>query len=199
MVDGKGYNGVSMEEISAAGGCPRGSIYALKDGVVTRGILFDATRLPGKATAQGWLEPGTAIHREDLETLERIQRVRVSPGDVILLYTGRWKRRAALGPWPNSTGFAGYHVDVAYFLKERGVSFIGSDGPNDVSPSGLPQGVGLHQLALVAMGVSIFDNLDFERAAEEARRMNRYEFLFMAAPLRIEKGMGSPLNPLAVF
>ena len=199
MVDGKGYNGVSMEEIKAADGCPRGSIHALKDGVVTRGILFDATRLPGKATPQGWLEPGTAIHREDLEALEKIQRVRVSPGDVILLYTGRWKRRAALGPWPNATGFAGYHIDVAYFLKERGVSFIGSDGPNDVSPSGLPQGVGLHQLALVAMGVSIFDNLDFERAAEEARRLNRYEFLFMAAPLRIEKGMGSPLNPLAVF
>jgi kynurenine formamidase len=199
MVDGRGYNGVSMDEIKAAGGCPRGSIHALKDGVVTRGILFDATRLPGKATAQGWLEPGTAIHREDLEALEKIQRVRVSPGDVILLYTGRWKRRAALGPWPNSTGFAGYHVDVAYFLKERGVSFIGADGPNDVSPSGLPQGVGLHQLALVALGVSIFDNLDFEKAIEEARRLNRYEFLFMAAPLRIEKGMGSPLNPLAIF
>jgi kynurenine formamidase len=199
MVDGRGYNGVSMEEIKAAGGCPRGSINALKDGVVTRGILFDATRLPGKATPQGWLEPGTAIHREDLEALEKIQRVKVSPGDVILLYTGRWKRRAALGPWPNATGFAGYHIDVAYFLKERGVSFIGADGPNDVSPSGLPQGVGLHQLALVAMGVSIFDNLDFERAAEEARRLNRYEFLFMAAPLRVEKGTGSPLNPLAIF
>jgi len=199
MVDGKGYNGVSMEEIKAAGGCPRGSINALKDGVVTRGILFDATRLPGRATPQGWLEPGTAIHREDLETLERMQRVKVSPGDVILLYTGRWKRRAALGPWPNATGFAGYHIDVSYFLKERGVSFIGGDGPNDVSPSGLPPGVGLHQLALVAMGVSIFDNLDFERAVEEARRLNRYEFLFMAAPLRVEKGTGSPLNPLAVF
>jgi kynurenine formamidase len=199
MVDGKGYNGVSMEDIKTAGGCPRGSINALKDGVVTRGILFDATRLPGKATPEGWLEPGTAVRREDLEALEKMQRVRVSPGDVILLYTGRWKRRAARGPWPNSEGFAGYHIDVAYFLKERGVSFIGSDGPNDVSPSGLPPGVGLHQLALVAMGVSIFDNLDFERAAEQARRLNRYEFLFMASPLRIEKGMGSPLNPLAIF
>jgi kynurenine formamidase len=199
MVDGQGYNGVSMDEIKAAGGCPRGSINALKDGIVTRAILFDATRLPGRATPQGWLEPGTAIRREDLETLEKMQRVKVSPGDVILLYTGRWKRRAALGPWPNATGFAGYHIDVAYFLKERGVSFIGADGPNDVSPSGLPQGVGLHQLALVAMGISIFDNLDFERAVEEARRVNRYEFLFTAAPLRIEKGMGSPLNPLAIF
>src|SRR5438094_1876074 len=201
MVEGKGYNGRSMEDIKAAGGCPKGNINALKDGVVTRGVLFDATRLPGKATSQGWLEPGTAIHREDLEALEKIEHVKVSPGDVILLYTGRWKRRAALGPWPNANGFAGYHADVAYFIKERGVSFIGDDGPNDVSPTSLPQsvGLGLHQLALVAMGVSLFDNLDFGRVAEQAKRLNRYEFLFMAAPLRIEKGMGSPLNPLAIF
>src|SRR5207253_6093908 len=134
MVDGKGYNGVSMEEITASGGCPKGSINALKDGIVTRAVLFDATRLPGKTNSQGWLDPGTAIHSEDLETLEKFEHVKVSAGDVILLYTGRWKRRAVLGPWPNTTGFAGYHADVAYFLKERGVSFIGCDGPNDVSP-----------------------------------------------------------------
>jgi kynurenine formamidase len=201
MFEGKGYNGRRMEDITAAGGCPKGNIDALKDGVVTRAILLDATRLPGKAAPQGWLEPGTAIHLNDIEMLEKRERVKVSPGDVILLYTGRWKRREALGPWPNATGFAGYHADVAYFLKERGVSFIGCDGPNDVSPTGLPPEVAnpLHRLALVAMGVSIFDNLDFERAAEEAKRLNRYEFLFMAAPLRIEKGTGSPLNPLAVF
>src|SRR6266481_6116412 len=125
MVDGKGYNGRAMEDITAAGGCPKGNINALKDGIVTRAILFDATRLPGKATPQGWLDPGTAIHKEDLETLEKMERVKVSAGDVILLYTGRWKRRVALGPWPNATGFAGYHADVAYFIKERGVSFIG--------------------------------------------------------------------------
>src|SRR3984893_18643987 len=113
LVDGKGYNGRSMEDINAAGGCPRGNINALKDGVVTRAILFDGTRLPGKATPQGWIDPGTAIHREDLEALEKLERVIVSAGDVILLYTGRWKRRAALGPWPRETGFAGYHADVA--------------------------------------------------------------------------------------
>src|SRR6266851_10002335 len=119
MVDGKGYNGRAMEDITATGGCPKGNINALKDGVVTRAILFDGTRLPGKATPQGWLEPGTAIHRVDLEALEKLEHVKVSPGDVILLYTGRWKRRAALGPWPNTAGFAGYHADVAYFIKER--------------------------------------------------------------------------------
>src|ERR1700681_135929 len=150
MVDGKGYNGRAMEDITAAGGCPKGNINALKDGVVTRAILFDATRLPGKATAQGWLEPGTAIHRDDLEALEKLEHVKVSAGDVILLYTGRWKRRAAVGPWKTSEGVAGYHADVAFFLKERGVSFIGEDEWNDVSPTTFPQSVGLpvHKLAL---------------------------------------------------
>jgi hypothetical protein len=57
----------------------------------------------------------------------------------------------------------------------------------------------LHRLALVSLGVGIFDNLDFERLAAEARRLGRYEFLLTTAPLRIEGGMGSPLNPIATF
>ena len=201
MVDGKGYNGVSMEEIEAAGGCPRGSIHALKHGIVTRGILFDATLLPGKGTPEGWLEPGTPVRKADLEALEEIQGVRVGPGDVILLHTGRWKRRAALGPWPTSDGVAGYHADVAYFMKERGVSFIGHDMFNDVFPHEFSDDVRLplHRLSLVTLGVGIFDNLDFTDVAETARELGRYEFLFMAAPLRIVMGMGSPLNPIATF
>ena len=201
MYEGKGYNGVTAEEVEAANGCPRGSIYALRDGVFTRGILFVATLLPDKTTENGWLEPGTAIRAADLEELERIQGVRVEPGDVILLHTGRWKRRAALGPWPSSDGVAGYHSDVAYFMKERGVSFIGHDMWNDAFPHEYSDDVRLplHHLALVSLGVWIFDNLDFDDVADVARELGRYEFLFTAAPLRIEKGMGSPLNPIATF
>jgi hypothetical protein len=49
------------------------------------------------------------------------------------------------------------------------------------------------------MGVSIFDNLDLEAAAETPRRLKRWTFFFTAAPLRIENGMGSPVNALATF
>ena len=82
MFEGKGYNGVSQEAIQTAGGCPQGSIHELRDGIMTRGILFDATLLPGRATPEGWLEPGEAITWADLEQLEEIQGVRVSEGDV---------------------------------------------------------------------------------------------------------------------
>jgi len=200
MYEGSGYNGVTYQEVEAAGGCPRGDINAHKDGIVTRGVLFDATLLPGRATEDGWLEPGTAIDYDDLLALEEIQGVRVESGDVILLYTGRWKRREALGAWPTSEGVAGYHADVAYFLKERGVAMIGHDMWNDVAPSGIPNVfLPLHSLALVSLGVSIFDNLDFGRVAEVAKELGRYSFMFTAAPLRIEMGMGSPVNPLATF
>ena len=200
MYEGNGYNGVSFEEVEAANGCPRGSIYAHRNGVITRGVLFDATLLPGRATDEGWLEPGTAITYDDLVALEEIQGVQVEAGDVILLHTGRWKRREALGAWPTSEGVAGYHADVAYFLKDRGVAMIGHDMWNDVAPSGVGDiFLPLHSLALVSLGVSIFDNLDFTEVADVAKELGRYEFLFMASPLRIEKGMGSPLNPIATF
>jgi kynurenine formamidase len=198
MWEGKGYNGVSMEDVKAANGCPKGSIDAQRDGIFTRAVLFDGTRLPGKAASQGWVEPGTAIHREDLESLEKIEGVKVGPGDIILLYTGRWKREAALGV---TRDHAGYHADVAYFLKERDVALIGHDHIQDVGPTGFPQVLGnpLHKLALAALGVTIFDNLDLERAVDVARRLRRSEFLFTVAPLRIEKGTGSPVNPTALF
>jgi kynurenine formamidase len=201
MYKGKGYNGVPWEEVEAADGCPKSSIIVHKDGILTRGIIFDATLLPGKATAQGWLEPGTAITYDDLVALERIQGVKVEPGDVILLHTGRWKRREAVGPWIlREGGVAGYHADVAYFMKERGVSFIGHDLWNDVTPSGVENVfLPLHSLALASMGVGIFDNLDLGEVAETAARLNRYQFMFTAAPLRIEMGMGSPINPIATF
>ncbi|MDH3271073.1 MAG: cyclase family protein [Gemmatimonadota bacterium] len=201
MVDGQGYNGVSMEEIQAADACPRGSINALKDGVVTRGVLFDATLLPEVVSPEGWVEPGAAIRAADLLRLEEIQGVRVERGDVILLHTGRWARRDAVGPWPTSEGVAGYHADVAYFMADRGVAFIGHDMWQDAYPQELTEVelLPLHRIGLARMGVGIFDNLDLGRLAETARALGRYDFLFTAAPLRIRGGMGSPLNPIATF
>jgi kynurenine formamidase len=54
-------------------------------------------------------------------------------------------------------------------------------------------------LSVVAMGISIFDNLDLEVAAQTSRRLKRWSFLFTAAPLRVESGMGSPVNALATY
>jgi hypothetical protein len=54
-------------------------------------------------------------------------------------------------------------------------------------------------MILKYIGVNIVENLDLERAVETARRLRRYEFMITFAPLPVEGGTGSPLNPLAIF
>jgi kynurenine formamidase len=88
---------------------------------------------------------------------------------------------------------------VAVWLHERGVSAVGADFDDGTPP--LVPGINapFHLLALVAMGIPLFDNMDLEHLALEAAARSRYSFLFMASPLRIREATGSPLNPLAVF
>ena len=54
-------------------------------------------------------------------------------------------------------------------------------------------------LALNAMGVHLFDYLQFEDLVPQCESERRWEFLFVAGPLRIVRGTGSPLNPIAIF
>ncbi len=196
MHNGRMYNGFVRDDHVSADGCGRLAIINFKQGIVSRGILLDIARLKDV----DYLEAGTPIYVEDLEAWEREAGVRVEPGDILFVRNGRWARRAAMGAWAMNEQSAGLHASVAPWLRERGVAILGADGTSDVLPSqveGVTQPI--HQLAIVAMGIPLFDNLDLEAVAEEAERQNRWEFLLVAAPLAMEVGTGSPLNPLAIF
>jgi len=196
MHEGRMYNGFVRDDEVTATGCNRLDITNFKQGIVTRGILMDIARLKGAE----YLEPGTPIYVEDLEAWERDAGVRVESGDILFVRSGRWARRAARGPWATGEEAAGLHASVMPWLRARGVAMLGSDDTNDVRPSGV-DGVTqpVHQLTIVAMGMPLFDNLDLEAVAVEAARQNRWEFMLVAAPLAVEGGTGSPLNPLAIF
>ena len=187
---GKMYNGFSRGEVSEQG-CRKLGIANVKQGILTRGILMDIPRLKGV----DYLPPGTAVYVEDLEAWEEQAGIRVGPGDVIFVRTGRWATPESAGQ-----GSAGLHASVAPWLRERDVAVLGGDYANDVIPSGV-EGVFLpiHQLAIVAMGVRLFDNLDLEALAEEAVRQGRWEFMLTASPIPVEGGVGSPMNPIATF
>ncbi len=194
--EGKMYNGFSREEVTREGAA-RLSIHNLKQGIFTRGILIDIPRLKGVK----YLEPGTAIYPEDLDAWEKKAGVKVASGDVVLIRTGRWVRRAEVGPWdPTRDGIAGLHVSCAPWLRSRDVAILGSDAASDVLPSGI-EGFShpVHLLTLNAMGVHIFDNCELEALGETAARLKRWEFLITAAPIPVPGGTGSPLNPVATF
>jgi len=194
--NGKLYNGHDRSSAVTVMGCTKLGINNFKQGIVARGVLVDLPRLKGAP----YLEPGAAIYVDDLEAWEKRANIKIGPGDVMLVRTGRWARRAEKGAWAASRGSAGLHASVLPWLKARDVAMIGSDYANDVLPSGV-DGVSLpiHQVALVAMGMPLFDNLDLEAVAEEAASRRRWVFLVVAAPLAVQNGTGSPLNPLAIF
>lgn len=196
LYKGQTYNGHQSADVLTDKGCTKLGIQSLRNGIVTRGILIDIPllrRLP-------YLEPGTPVFVEDLEAWEKKAGIKVSPGDAIFLRTGRWARREKLGPWNVGQNEAGYHASVAPWLKARGVSFLGSDDAQDVTPS-LVEGVNLpvHTLAITALGIDILDNQDLEAVAATAAKLNRWEFMLTVAPVPVTGGTGFPVNALAIF
>jgi kynurenine formamidase len=193
--DGMLYNGTPAN-IVGSGGAPAESIEVVKDGLVGRGILLDIPRLRGVQ----WLEPGEAVDHDELEAAETEEGVSVGAGDVLLVRTGHGRRLAELGPWDTSNAMAGLRPTALTFLADRSVAALGCDGNNDTAPS-TTEGVGfpIHVLAITAMGVHLLDYLQLEDLAAACDRSGRWEFFFLAAPLRITGGTGSPLNPIAIL
>jgi kynurenine formamidase len=195
IYDGSLYNGVPAESVTADGAAAD-SIEVLANGLVARGVLLDIPRHRGVP----WLEPGDHVFRDDFEAAEREQNVTVGEGDALLVRTGHSRRLAELGPWDTGKSKSGLHPTVMPFVAERGVAALGGDGNSDTAPSST-EGVDfpIHVLALNAMGVHLLDYLQLDDLAAACEERGRWEFLFVAAPLRIPGGTGSPLNPIAVF
>jgi kynurenine formamidase len=193
--EGKLYNGYSAERVTAHGALDLG-IHELRDGVVSRGVLLDAARVRGV----DWLEPGEPIFPEDLEAAESEIGTRVTAGDILLIHTGRWRRRSALGGWNASESLAGLDASCLPWLHERGVAALGCDGVSDVLPSRI-EGVMLpiHNVAIVAIGLHLIDNLELGPLADACAEAERWEFLLTIAPLVLKRGTASPVNPIALF
>jgi len=195
IYDGSLYNGAPATAVTAEGAVDD-SIEVLANGLVARGVLLDIPRVRGVP----WLDPGQHVFRNDLEAAELEQGVAVAEGDVLLVRTGHTRRLVELGPWDTANAKSGLHPTAMPFLAERRVAVLGGDGNSDTAPSGT-EGVDfpIHVLALNAMGVHLLDYVQLEDVLAACERTGRWEFLFVAAPLRITGGTGSPLNPLAVF
>src|SRR2546427_7564874 len=158
FLEGKMYNGYSVaDNITPQTGCKKDDIMSWRDGVVTRAVLYDMPQLKGVE----WIEPGTPITRADLEAWEKKAGVKAGPGDVVLLYIGRWKRRAKEGPLAGQV--SGYFADTLPWVKEREPAFLGHDFNIDWNPRpgwGAAEGIvgnPIHQMIMKTMGVNIVE------------------------------------------
>lgn len=137
------------------------------------------------------------ITPEHLDAALKTAKTTIGAGDVVLLRTG-WARyysntahyltggqgHAVTGPGPELEG--------ARWLSKRGVFAAGSDtiAFEKVPAARMP----VHVHLLVETGIHIIEALNLE----DLSRDRIYEFAFIAAPLKIRGGTGSPIRPLAL-
>lgn len=195
---GQMYNGYPGTLVKSTGAL-KNSVMCAKDGIVTRGVLLDMPRTLGVP----WIEPGQMIDPDQLdEAVQKQGGVEVREGDCLLISMGRDARRDELGPWsPMDPGMPGLHPECVPWLHERSVSVLGSDVVSDVIPLPAIEGWGMpiHECTLVAMGVHLLDNLDLSDLMTACGELSQWEFQLTVAPLRIERGTGSPVNPIALL
>jgi len=195
---GQLYGGRSASSVTSHGAELLG-IDEYANGIVGRGVLLDIPRARGVP----YLEPGDAITRAELEETELAQGVRLGEGDIFVFRTGHHRRRLELGAWDNGytgEGKAGLHVDTIPWMHERKIAMFMPDGDGETVPSTV-DGIlyPIHPLQIVAMGMAVSDSLNLEDVAAACEEEQRWEFLVIAAPLRLPAGTGSPFNPIAIL
>jgi len=194
IYDGELYNTMPASTVTETGATEL-SIELARDGIAGRGVLLDVPRSRGIP----WLEPGDHVTAADLVTAERDERAHIRQGDLVFVRVGHQRRRAARGPWDAARARAGLHPTALPYLAERRIAVLGSDGNNDTAASAV-DGVDypVHVLAINALGMHLLDYLQVEELASVCKEASCWSFLCVIAPLRLPRGTGSPVNPIAI-
>src|ERR1700722_3566783 len=193
FVRGEMFGGRPASEVRSDG-ARSNTILSMADGVVGRGVLLDIPRTRGR----DYYDSGELVTVADLEAAEEAEGVRVGAGDVLMVLWGGGARREGKKGFE---GFSGLHAECLPWLYEREVAVLGSDGISDPMPfAGTPEWpFPVHQIGITAVGLHLIDNMALGAVSERCAAAGRWEFLFAMSPLRIVKGTGCPVNPVAVL
>ncbi len=185
------YNGHSSHKILPMG--------AQKCGIqnvgpmVGRGVMLDIAAFRGVPH----LGDGEPIEPDELDACAEKQGVTIQAGDTVLVRTGWWQlfsggvetRTRFYASEPGLTGACG-----AWF-KEHDLVALGADNPAVEVVRSWADTLPLHQAVIWGCGGYLVEFLDLEQLGAD----NVYEFLYVATPLRLEGGIGSPIVPLAII
>jgi kynurenine formamidase len=179
---GKLFGGAEVEQ-SYAGGQQHLSIDTVGP-ILRRGVLLDVAGQHGVDV----LPVGFAIGPAALEAAAKVE---IRAGDVVLIRTGwalywddpRKYIAEVHGPGIDEAG--------ARWLSAKGIFAGGSDTiAFELVPSHMP----VHAHFLVEKGIHIIEALNLEQLAADGVA----EFAFVAIPLKLAGGTGSPIRPIAL-
>jgi kynurenine formamidase len=178
---GKLYNGYSYTEVRSSG--------AARLGVEKLGGLVTTAHLLDFADRAG--EQDTDITVADIEAYFERAGTSPEPGDALLFRTG-WMEAALAGE--ELKGFAVVAPEVAGWIAEHDIAIVGADniaveatGRRGVLPP-------LHKILVRDLGVTLIEMMRLREPAQDGVSSG----MLVIAPLRISRGVGSPVNPLLI-
>ncbi|MFN0025830.1 MAG: cyclase family protein [Acidimicrobiales bacterium] len=180
-------------------------------GIAGRGVLIDldawraGLRSAGAEGGYDALQPH-AFSAADVQAALDAQGTTLLPGDILCLrfgWTTAYRGLDAAGRVAYAEGptFAGLRAgqDEARFIWNAHPAALCADNPAvEVVPGDASVG-SLHRRLLPTLGMALGEMFDFDTLAQRCGALGRYEFFFVAAPLKVPNGLGSPGNAVAIL
>lgn len=193
--DGELYNGHSAR--TTIGGLHKAGIEPIaRRGIVGRSVLLDIARHRGQdALASG----DAAITVEELRACAAAQRVAIRPGDVLIVRTGfripAWQSTAEV----DEPGL-GYSEELVAWFADNDIAALATDTMSNERTPQRPDGavMHLHNALMRNLGVVFIEMCDLDAYAADCAAHGTYDALFIAAPLRIARAAGAPVNPVVI-
>ena len=159
--------------------------------LVGRGVLLDLCRHLGVDR----LDKDQVIDGDLLEACMEAQGTPVEAGTIVLVRTGWLSVFAEQGSEAFFASEPGIGMEGARWLANRDVVAIGLDNfAVEVIPTETGMPAPVHRYLIRDCGMYLMELFQLDALAEAGVN----EFLFVAAPLGIVGGLGSPLTPLAI-
>ncbi len=168
-------------------------------GVVGRGVLLDMARFRGKPT----LDKGETFTHEDLLACAQAQGVEIAPRDILVIRTNFlqlfFDQGEAFYEGFNEPGLV-YSPELVQWFADMEIPNLVTDTIANEVTFDPNNGVALvlHNALMRNLGVTLTEIADLEELAEDCAEDGQYDFFYGAAPLKVAKGSGAPVNPLAI-
>ena len=175
-------------------------------GIAGRGVLIDVAGWQASQGAHYQAMQPHAVTVDELRQVLAAQNSVLEPGDILCVRFGwvdayRAMDIEARTRYAEAPTFAGLRADedMARFIWNAHPAALCCDNPAVEVVPGDPAIGSLHRRLLPSLGTALGEMFDFDTLAQRCRQAGRWEFFFVAAPLKVPNGLGSPGNALAVL
>jgi kynurenine formamidase len=208
-VDGVYYNGVDTSAVGEDGIARRNGIDAVaRRGIVGRGVLLDVARFVAGGSGEP-LPRDHVITPDETRDCVTSQGLEIQPGDIVCFRTGwteayvdadRVGRERLLSTdhesgLPPVPGITADHAEMAH--SQRWAAVVADNTGVESLPMHDSAG-SAHVRMMRNLGLLFGELFMLRDLAAASAADRRYDFLFVASPLLIPGGIGSPANAIAI-